>query len=159
MPPSATQVCSAAVVQLQEVWGRLTVGTTACTGRTCLELHHSQPWEAPGGIWEKFGSDHPNLAGQAAAGLLPLLICRQFPRQEAFCLLNPCAEWLLPANPHLPVQKWWQLQELKAVSFWRNKWSTNNSFFKKSNKTTIYGKTTCLKGNHWGCLICESNPT
>lgn len=143
------------VVQPQEQ-DRPMTGRTIFMGRTCLELHHSQLWEAPGGCWEKFVSEHPKPAGQTGAGLLPLLLCRQFPWQEAFFPPNQLHQTAPPANPHLPLQELW---ELKSVSFWGNKWCTTNSFFKKSNKATIYLKTTCLKGNHLGCLICESNPT
>lgn len=71
----------------------------------------------------KFGSDHPKLSGQTAAGLLPLLLCRQFPRQETFFSPKWMCQMAPPADPCLPVQEQQQQQlwEFKSVKFWGNK--------------------------------------
>lgn len=90
LPPSAAQMCSAAMAQ--PPWQAH--GRENSLALSSIIPNLGKPLGA------KFGSDHPKLSGQTAAGLLPLLLCRQFHRQERhFFHLNGCAKWLLLQIP------------------------------------------------------------
>lgn len=113
LPPSAAQMCSAAMAQ--PPWQAH--GREDSLALSSIIPNLGKPLGA------KFGSDHPKLSGQTAAGLLPLLLCRQFPRKETFFSPKWMCQMAPPADPCLPVQEQQQQQlwEFKSVKFWGNK--------------------------------------